>query len=164
MDNFDLKKYLTEGRLLKEVGEGTSQPYNWKEISSDEFMTYVRFVTDTETEYMVELEYFKSNFEFAKDLPGFSLGFEAKIKGEYEFSKSVIVNRGEVYRVMATITNIINHYLEDNKIITYTPEKKTGEEFGTKRDSLYKAFITKKIPNVEFKQIGEMIVAILPHN
>jgi hypothetical protein len=65
---------------------------------------------------------------------------------------------------MATIVDIVQHYLKDNKIITYTPEKKSGEEFGKKRDSLYKAFITKKFPNAEFKQVGEMIVTILPNN
>jgi hypothetical protein len=150
--------------LLKEVGEGTSQTYKWKEVSSDNWFTFVRFTTESETEYEVELEYFESSFSFAKDLPGFNLAFSAKLKGEYEFSNTVVTNKGEVYKVMATIVDIVQHYLKDNKIITYTPEKKSGEEFGKKRDSLYKAFITKKFPNAEFKQVGEMIVTILPNN
>ena len=150
--------------LLNEVGEGTSKPYSWKELSSNEWHTFVSFTTDTETEYIVELEYFVSTFPFAKDLPGFSLDFKAKPKGEDEFSNFIIVNKGEVYRVMATITSIVKAYLKDNKVITYSPEKKHGEEFGSQRDKLYKAFITKKIPNVVFKQIGEMIIAVLPNN
>ncbi len=150
--------------LLKEVGEGTSQTYKWEEVSSDNWFTFVRFTTESETEYEVELEYFKSSFSFAKDLPGFNLAFSAKLKGEYVFYYTVVTNKGEVYKVMATIVNIVQHYLKDNKIITYTPEKKSGEEFGKKRDNLYKAFITKKFPNAEFKQVGEMIVTILPNN
>ena len=150
--------------LLKEVGEGTSQMYKWQELSSDEWSTYVTFITESETEYQVELEYFESSFSFAKGLPGFALEFLAKLKGENEFSNTVVTNKGEVYRVMATIANIVQHYLKDNKIITYTPEKKTGEEFGKQRDSLYKAFISKKFPNAEFKQYGEMIITILPNN
>lgn len=150
--------------LLKEVGEGTSQTYKWKELSSDEWSTYVTFTTESETEYQVELEYFQSSFSFAKDLPGFGLEFRAKLKGEDEFSNTVVTNKGEVYKVMATITNIVQHYLKDNKIITYSPEKKSGEEFGKQRDNLYKAFISKKVPNAEFKQYGEMIITILPNN
>jgi hypothetical protein len=150
--------------LLKEVGEGTSQTYKWEEVSSDNWFTFVRFTTESETEYEVELEYFESSFSFAKDLPGFNLAFSAKLKGEYEFSNTVVTNKGEVYKVMATIVDIVQYYLKDNKIITYTPEKKSGEEFGKKRDNLYKAFITKKFPNAEFKQVGEMIITILPNN
>jgi hypothetical protein len=150
--------------LLKEVGEGTTQPYKWEELSSDEWSTHVVFTTESETEYKVELEYFESSFPFAKDVPGIAFEFLAKPVGEYEFSNTIITNKGELYRVMATITNILQHYLKDNKIITYTPEKKPGEEFGKQRDALYKAFISKKFPNVEFKQIGEMIIAILPNN
>ncbi len=150
--------------LLKEVGEGTSQTYKWEEVSSDNWFTFVRFTTESETEYEVELEYFESSFSFAKDLPGFNLAFSAKLKGEYEFSNTVVTNKGEVYKVMATIVNIVQYYLKDNKIITYTPEKKSGEEFGKKRNNLYKAFITKKFPNAEFKQVGEMIITILPNN
>jgi hypothetical protein len=150
--------------LLKEVGEGTSQTYKWEELSSNEWFTYVIFTTDSETEYQVELEYFKSTFSFAKDLPGFALEFLAKLKGEDEFSNTVVTNKGEVYKVMATIANIVQHYLKDNKIITYSPEKKPGETFGKQRDNLYKAFISKKFPNAEFKQYGEMIITVLPNS
>jgi hypothetical protein len=166
MKKSELRQIIKEEiqKVLNEVGEGTSQIYKWEEISSDEWNTYVRFTTESETEYQVDLEYFKSSFSFAKDLPGFALQFTAKLKGEYEFSNTVITNKGEMYRVMATIVNIVQHYLKNNKIITYTPEKKKEEKFGKKRDSLYKAFITKKFPNAEFKQIGEMIITILPNN
>ena len=150
--------------LLNEVGEGTSQPYKWEELSSNKWDTNVSFTTDSETDYQVNLEYFESNFPFAKDVPGIALEFLAKPAGEYEFSNTIVTNKGELYRVMATIANILQHYLKDNKIITYVPEKKPGENFGKQRDNLYKAFIAKKFPNVEFKQMGEMIIAIIPNN
>ena len=166
MKKFELKQIIKEeiSKVLQEVGEGTSQPYKWEELSSDEWFTYVIFTTESETEYQVNLEYFESNFSFAKDIPGIALDFLAKPKGEHEFSNTIVTNKGELYRVMATIVSILQHYLKDTKIITYTPEKKPGENFGRQRDNLYKAFISKKFPNSEFKQIGEMIVAILPNN
>jgi hypothetical protein len=166
MKGFLLKQIIKEEiyKVLNEVGEGTSQIYKWEELSNNEWNTYVTFTTESKTKYQVELEYFKSNSPFAKDLPGFSLAFSAKLKGKNEFSNTVITNKGEVYRVMATIVDIIQHYLKDNKIITYSPEKKSGEEFGKQRNNLYKAFISKKFPNSEFKQIGEMIIVILLNN
>ena len=150
--------------LLKEIGEGTSKPYKWEQLSSDEWETRVSFTTDIGTDYQVNLEYFESSFQFAKGLHGIALEFLAKPEDEYEFSNTIVTNKGELYRVMATISNILQHYLKDNKVITYSPEKKPGENFGKQRDALYKAFIAKKFPNAEFKQIGEMIIAILPSN
>ena len=148
--------------LLNEIGEGTSKPYEWKELSSNEWSTYVSFITDSETEYQVNLDYFTSNLPFAPDLPGMSVDFSAKPKGEYDFSNTIVVNKGEVYRVMSTIANIIKYYLKDNKVIEYAPEKKSGEDFGKQRDNLYKAFMKKSIPNIKFEQKGETIWAIIP--
>ena len=148
--------------LLNEVGEGTAKPYEWEEISADDWGAYIRFLTDSETEYQVNLEYFTSNLPLTPDLPGIAVEFLAKPKGEYDFSNTVVVNKGEVYRVMSTIVNIIKYYLKDNKIITYSPEKKSGEDFGKQRDNLYKAFMKKSIPSIKFEQKGETIWAIIP--
>jgi hypothetical protein len=66
---------------------------------------------------------------------------------------------------MSTITDIIKHYVEKSKAqaITYSPSKKSSEEdFGTQRDNLYKAFISKAIPDIKFEKDKESIVAILP--
>jgi hypothetical protein len=140
--------------LLKEVGEGTSQTYKWEELSSNEWDTNVSFTTDSETDYQVNLEYFESNFPFAKDLPGFALEFLAKLKGEDEFSNTVVTNKGEVYKVMATIANIVQHYLKDNKIITYSPEKSlvkrlvSREIIYTKHLSL-RSFLMQSLSNME---------------
>jgi hypothetical protein len=176
MENFNLKKYLSEGKLLKEriffnkikvsnylneIGDGTTKKYEWEEIKDDELKTIVWFTTDNNINYEVNLEYFTSNEPTTKDLPGMSIGFSADIKGNYDFSNTVIVNKGEIYKVMATIVDIIKYYLKDNKVIMYTPEKKSGEDFGEQRDKLYKIFITKKFPNAEFIFKGGSILAYL---
>jgi hypothetical protein len=45
------------------------------------------------------------------------------------------------------------------------PSKKSDEEtFGTQRDNLYRAFISKAFPETTFKQSGDNITAILPNN
>jgi hypothetical protein len=69
-----------------------------------------------------------------------------------------------MYRVMSTIVDIIKKYIKKSKsqAIIYSPSKKSSEEdFGTQRDNLYRAFISKAFPGVKFEQEGEIVV-ILP--
>jgi hypothetical protein len=63
---------------------------------------------------------------------------------------------------MATIVDIVKYYIKDARVITYTPEKTSEEVFGSKRNNLYKAYITKAFPNADFKQQGDVIFTILP--
>lgn len=149
--------------LLKEVGEGTAKLYKWEELSGDDWNIRVNFTTDAETEYYVDMERFTSGPPFPPNLPSLQVVFLAQPAGTYEPSDEIVVNRGEMYRVMATIADIVKHYIKDAKLIVYTPGKKSGESFGTQRDKLYKAFITKALPGTEFKQVRDAIVAILPN-
>jgi hypothetical protein len=77
-----------------------------------------------------------------------------------------MMNKGELFKVMATIASIVKYYVKKYKVqaITYSPSKKSDESFGAQRDNLYKAFISKAIPEVKFEQKGDMVVAILPTN
>ena len=64
------------------------------------------------------------------------------------------------------MVEIIKKYLKKSKAraIIYSPSKKSSEEnFGTQRDNLYRAFISKAIPGATFKQSGDFITAILPN-
>lgn len=80
-----------------------------------------------------------------------------------EWSTIVSTNKGELYRVMATVTNIVKKYLGDNpsiKIVVYEPSKKASEqEFGTQRDMLYRAFIKQAIPSAQILKKGDNIIA-----
>jgi len=67
---------------------------------------------------------------------------------------------------MSTLTAIIKHYVKEieAKAIIYSPSKKSDEEdFGTQRDNLYKAFISKAIPGAKFTNSKNNIIAILPN-
>jgi hypothetical protein len=97
--------------------------------------------------------------------PALEIEFTAKPKGAEGSSAKIVVNKGEMYRVMATIVDIIKKYLKKSKAqaIIYSPSKKSSEEnFGAQRDNLYRAFISKAIPGVTFKQSGDFVTAILP--
>jgi hypothetical protein len=157
-------------KKLNEVGEANLTPYKWEEEDVDGYWTYVEFTTDEGTEYNVALEVMnytpKNSTSYVKAL---NIEFAVTVKdaGDYSYSTTnVIMNKGELYRVMSTIAAIVKHYVKKYKIqaIIYSPSKKTGEEFGTQRNNLYKAFISKAIQGVEFQQKGNMVVAILPNN
>jgi hypothetical protein len=152
---------------ITEVGEASLKPYKWEEIDQEGYYVYTRFVTDSETQYDVDI---KSTVFFPagqiESLPALEIEFSAKPKGAEGSSAKIVVNKGEMYRVMATIVDIIKKYLKKfkAKAIIYSPSKKSSEEyFGTQRDQLYRAFISKAIPGVTFKQSGDFVTAILPN-
>jgi hypothetical protein len=153
---------------INEVGEANLKPYKWEEVDREGYYVYTRFTTDSETQYDVDI---KSTVYFPagqmESRPALEIEFTAKPKGAEGSSAKIVVNKGEMYRVMATIVDIIKKYLKKSKAqaIIYSPSKKSSEEnFGAQRDNLYRAFISKAIPGVTFKQSGDFITAILPNS
>ena len=149
--------------ILKEVGEATSVPYKWKKASTKRRTVFFTFTTDQDTSYKVALENleYKDFKENDKELPAIEVSFGIKENGAY--SPTTVTNKGEVYRVMSTIVDIIKDYLNRNKMIKaiiYEPLKKEGEK-GFKRNDLYMAFIKKQIPTAKFEDsYGSVIVKI----
>jgi hypothetical protein len=163
-----LSSYVTPSAFLNEIGEANLKPYKWEEVDVEGYFVYTRFTTDNETQYDVDI---KSTVYYPPgqmdSVPALEIEFAAKPKGAEGSSAKIIVNKGEMYRVMATIVNIIKKYLKKSRAqaIIYSPSKKSDEEnFGTQRDNLYRAFISKAFPGTTFKQSGDFITAILPNN
>ena len=154
-----------EKEEVTEIGEANLKPYKWREVDMIGYTVITRFITDSETQYDVDLEttsYFPDDSD--SYIKALSIEFNAKPKGAEGSSAYIVVNKGEMYRVMATIVDIIKKYIKKfkAKAIIYSPAKKSGEDFGTQRDQLYRAFISKAIPGVKFEQDGELVAAILP--
>jgi hypothetical protein len=151
---------------INEVGEANLKPYKWEEVDRDGYWYYVRFTTDNDVEYEVDLESITHVDRNVNELKAFNVEFIAKPKGAEGYSDKIVVNKGEIYRVMSTIADIIKYYVKKYKAqaILYSPAKKGNEDFGSQRDQLYKAFIKKALPGVYFEQKGEWIAAILPNN
>ena len=163
---FKAESLITPSAFVNEVGEANLQPYKWKEIDREGYYVYTRFITDSETQYDVDI---KSTVYFPpgqmESQPALEIEFSAKPKGAEGSSAKIVVNKGEMYRVMSTIVDIIKKYIKKSKTqaIIYSPSKKSDEEnFGTQRDNLYRAFISKAFPGTTFKQSGDFITAILP--
>jgi hypothetical protein len=165
---WDIISPVVKEEKITEVGEANLSPYKWEEVNKNSWVTFIEFTTESETKYKVNL----TNVEIVDpeggnmNLKAIDIEFFAKPKGAEDSSSKIVVNKGEIYRVMSTLTSIIKHYIKEieAQAIIYSPSKKSDEEdFGTQRDNLYKAFINKAIPGIKFKNSKNNIIAILPN-
>jgi hypothetical protein len=157
---------ITPSAFVNEVGEANLKPYKWKEVDREGYYVYTRFVTDSETQYDIDLHTTTHLDDELNNLRALGVEFSAKPKGAEGSSTKIVVNKGEMYKVMATIVDIVKKYAKEIKAqaITYSPAKKSSEEnFGAQRDNLYRAFISKAFPGVKFEQEREIVAAILPN-
>jgi hypothetical protein len=162
---FKAEYLVTPSSFVNEVGEANLQPYKWEEVDREGYYVYTRFITDSETQYDVDLKTTTYIDNDLNNLRALEIEFTAKPKGAEGSSAKIVVNKGEMYKVMSTIVDIVKKYIKKSKsqAILYSPSKKSDEEnFGTQRDNLYRAFISKAFPGVKFEQEGEIVVAILP--
>ena len=141
--------------ILLEIGEGTAKPYKYKLTrteSDPDFGDYFRlyeFVTDLDTHYEVM---FTIEEDFSKDEPwefmDIEFGVDEKDGGGVSYK--VKTNKGEVFRVMATIVDITKNILKERrkiKTLTFTGSKDDDDD--NRRNNLYMAYIRKHIPNVK---------------
>ena len=170
-DPFGLNQYareLAQGleeRSIHEVGEGSAKTYDWELLQTNPGDYTYGFTTDSGIEYEVELvtlEY--DDDETGEPVNGLEIGFGAGEKGE-DKSDIDVINRGEVFRVMATIVEIIQFAIKlvpdfkSTNALIYNPARKKGEDpTGNQRDKLYQAYIKKAIPNITFSKEGTAIV------
>jgi hypothetical protein len=154
------------GQSLKEVGEATTKPYDWEIIDSEPGDYTYGFTTDSGLEYDVNLMQLGfDDEETGESFNGVEIGFGAGENGSQK-SDIQVVNRGEMFKVMATIVNIIQTSLKLNPdfrstdTLIYNPAPKKGESaVGNQRDKLYQAFIKKAFPKAAFRTEGTAIVA-----
>jgi hypothetical protein len=145
--------------VISEIGDGGSKPYNYRltreDIDDPDFGFYFRvyeFVTDLGTHYEVM---FTIEEDFSKDEPwefmDIEFGVDEKDGGGVSYN--VETNKGELFRVMATIVDITKEILKKRKNIktlTFTGSKtKKGSKDDQRRNNLYMAYIRKNIPNVK---------------
>jgi hypothetical protein len=171
-------KPLTEGRYdkftnelsrfnqsIKEVGEGSAKTYDWELLQTNPGDYTYGFTTDSGIEYEVNLVVLNyEDDETGEFINGLEIGFSAGEKGEGK-SDIEVINKGEVFRVMATIVEIIQFAIKlvpdfkPTNAIIYNPARKKGEgATGNQRDKLYQAYIKKAIPNITFSKEGTAIV------
>jgi hypothetical protein len=138
--------------ILKEVGEGTATPYKFKytpRLFQDErkhIRTY-KFTTESNLEYIVILAVNTASEDRYISL---SVMFKTE-EGDFQD----ITNKGEQFKIMATVIAIIKDCITkiaeegkpEVKVIEFVPEK--SDDNDTRRANLYKAYIQKQLPNAQ---------------
>jgi hypothetical protein len=157
--------------ILAEVGEGTAAKFPWtfksKYDTGDIIHIDYEFVTDKKVQYFVKLTVGEhdtgATFEM---MVAFGTG-KSIIKKAVGDNKPfvTVVNKGELFRVMATVMEIIRDGLKrceeagtPVKVILFKPEKeketKTGFVSNDQRLNLYKAYIDKNSDLVQSTKIS----------
>lgn len=166
--------------ILNEIGDSSAQKYDWrfksKYDTSDTINLDYEFKTDSDTQYFVKLtiaESFVTPSAFEMTV-SFGVG-KSVVKKAFGDKKpfAQVVNKGEVFRVMATVTDIVKDGIgkmaQDNypvKVILFVPEKEKETASGFKttdqRAKLYMAYIKQNMDMVDnVKQKGSTIEVIL---
>lgn len=143
--------------ILKEIGDASSQPYSFDFYSDYGGMRIYGFDTESYP-YTVELQYADlDNYdEDATNILGVRFYVADEDDPDMELD-DIVTNRGELFRVMATVTAIIKKDLQDHPeidTITFTPAKKEGETTNVSRLNLYTRYIKNAFPNATITARG----------
>lgn len=126
---------------VNEVGDASAYAYKWKPVSRGTYSNEFTFVTDS------ELKYYVTFWDTGEDT--IEVAFVAQEPDQYDRAEySTVTNRGELFKVMATVAEIVLYYLQSHpeyKYLTYEPSKTTGKD-DNRRDKLYRAYMKKMIP------------------
>ncbi|MFW5847546.1 MAG: GNAT family N-acetyltransferase [bacterium] len=148
--------YMTTDGLreeeINEVGEGTSQPFPYKNVKLQLDESEYRFFTEKNNlEYRVKLE--ESEFHYN----GLDVSFDI-YDDKTGFYHSQTVNEGNPFRVMSTVIKIIEEdiqkrkekFNQDIENLSFYPIKDDDEIDGNKRERLYLAYLKKLKPEWEY--------------
>lgn len=139
-------KFISEALLL-EVGDSSTEPFAYELAQESSEAVVYRFITDSGVEYEVEAAVVDP---FRNDIVQLSFSVGGSVE--------VVVNRGEAFRVMATVMEITREILNRNpeiKILAIEPSKNyPGDE---RRYRLYLAYIRREWPDAVIKKRDEEI-------
>jgi hypothetical protein len=164
-----LTKILKE--VMSEIGDTSNiETYNTsletKYHDYDEQQFVVRFTTENDTKYAVYI--FKQTLDEGET---WSMLIEFGVEGENNsYNYSAVTNKGEMYKVMATIVKIAKEMIAKSKkegqyIREIVIEPSKNFEDDTRRTNLYRAFIEKNMPQGSEIQVQDdlsNIKVILP--
>ena len=157
--------------IISEVGEGSAKPYAFSTTFEEGDSKYshrtVDFKTEDNDQYQVELHaYWGDNW--VTDTYGYHITIDFFLAGALGFRDAdVVVNKGRLFRVMATIVQIAKEFMylidyKENFIdqLIVTPTK--SEDFDdNRRANLYMAYMKKHLPIKSINYDGDEIIAIL---
>ena len=141
--------------LLKEVGEASSKPYSWKQIENEDDFKEYAFQTDSETPYNMTIDISEGDQEKDSAVVNFgvikSFTDSDETYGDYYVNYDIVTNKGELYRVMATVVEILKDFIKKTPTVKYIQFETTKgkEKESNVRTNLYTKYIQKNLPNAK---------------
>ena len=136
--------------ILNEIGDSSSQPYKFDFYGDYDVMRVYGFYTENYP-YTVELQYDDLDFYDEDTTNVLGVRFYVSDEDEPDLERDdIVTNKGELFRVMATVTSIVKKDLSNHPeidTITFTPAKKEGETTNVSRLNLYTRYIKNAYPN-----------------
>lgn len=174
-----LKEILNQ--VISEVGEGSANPYNYtRQEPKSIYSTVFNFVSDSGNKYRINISKDDDAYQAGSNEWDYDISFSVEVGSAddgqpiYSFEKEV--NKGEVYRVMATVINAAKEEFKRDKkegkiikTIFIYPTKRSDEEGDTdysdlRRSRVYQAYIKNHAPKGSEVYVGDNgnIEIILP--
>lgn len=140
--------------LLKEVGEASAKTYDWKNTVNNEWIKKYVFKTDSDLGYELDIEMY--------DRGRLAVVKFGVIEGDddyYSVDYKAVPTKGELYRVMATVVEILKNFVNKNNEVEklhFTTEKAGKNDLDSSRVKLFHKYIQTHLPNanVETWSIG----------
>ena len=160
--------------IILEVGEGSSNPYSYS-VNDNVFRggsknlagRDVTFTTEDGDDYIVNFVAYYGDHSRAKEKgPFFKIDFTTVDEYGYDNRADDVVNKGRLFRIMATIVAATKEFLNDidykekgiKKMIVMPAKSKQGDD---RRANLYMAYIKKHLPTSNIKYNGQIITVTL---
>ena len=160
--------------VISEVGEGSAKPYSYS-VNDNVFRggsknltgRDVTFTTEDGDDYIVSFAAYYGNHSNAEGRgPYFKVDFTTVDEYGYEDDAERVVNKGRLFRVMATIVKATKEFLNDIdykekgiKTMLVFPSKSKKRDH--RRANLYMAYIKKHLPTSNIKYNGQIITVTL---
>ena len=160
--------------IISEVGEGSSNPYSYS-VNDNVFRGStknvtgrdVTFTTEDGDDYSVSFAAYYGNHSNTEGRgPYFKVDFTTVDEYGYEDRADRVVNKGRLFRIMATIVKATKEFLNDidykekgiKKMLIFPAKSDFGDD---RRANLYSAYIKKQLPVSDVTYDGKLMVVTL---
>jgi len=150
----DIREAIRE-EILMEIGDAGADAYRYSRDFDTDSVAVYRFTTDSGLPYEVQ---FQKNVDY-QNLDDWYGAFS--IEGHDDTD---VVNRGEVFAVMATLTKIVGEFVSDYRPSKLVFEPAKTHDSDKRRFRLYWKFIESNLPSeYEMRERnGNIVIALKP--
>ena len=145
--------------LINEIGDAGAKPYKWRRMDR-RYDTYYIFTTDSGLEYQVMTE-----FGSGEDRNTLLIEYGVEVitkQGNKSIDYELVTNRGEMFRIMSTIVDIVQEFMkkhpEIERIEFEGSKNKAGDQ---RRNKLYMQYVKKHLKPKSIEDDGNSIIVEL---